>query len=261
MCAEASFGIAIGSLDELERDSVIYRGYMMKPEQYSTFHSTFYYNRYDLINTVQNYNHCHLLPNSACDLKQFMPTVVYAAIVEGVTTKEQVISSLYRIVKRSEHDWILKDFVKSEKDIPGLLIIEKEISEIDFSNKIDLFINERGKLFTSGICLRSFVDLREYSVEHYEDAKMHKCFNEWRNWYFKGKLICSEQNSNLKDVSSPSVEFLNELGEKLYSESNYFTIDVAEKANHGWVVLETGDGQVSGLAPNQNPSTLYENFE
>jgi len=91
-----------------------------------------------------------------------------------------------------------------------------------------------------------------------EDAKEHTHFNEWRNWFFNGKLICSGQNSNVSDASVPDNKWLNEIGS--CPESNFFTIDVAEKSDGTWIVLETGDGQVSGLAPNQNPTTLYENF-
>jgi hypothetical protein len=47
---------------------------------------------------------------------------------------------------------------------------------------------------------------------------------------------------------------------ELNKTSFFYTIDFAEKIDGTWMVVETGDGQVSGLAPNQNPIGLYNHF-
>ena len=42
--------------------------------------------------------------------------------------------------------------------------------------------------------------------------------------------------------------------------SNYYTVDFAELSNGDWIVIETGDGQVSGLSPNQYPFKYYDDM-
>ena len=40
--------------------------------------------------------------------------------------------------------------------------------------------------------------------------------------------------------------------------SPYCTVDFAERADGAWIVVETGDGQVSGLAAAQDPVIYYQ---
>lgn len=41
-------------------------------------------------------------------------------------------------------------------------------------------------------------------------------------------------------------------------ESLLYTVDFAERADGVWIVVETGDGQVSGLAAAQDPVIYYQ---
>lgn len=40
--------------------------------------------------------------------------------------------------------------------------------------------------------------------------------------------------------------------------SPYYTVDFAERVDGTWIVVETGDGQVSGLAAAQDPVIYYQ---
>ena len=39
--------------------------------------------------------------------------------------------------------------------------------------------------------------------------------------------------------------------------SRFFSMDIAETAAGGWIVMEVGDGQVSGLPESIDPMTFY----
>ena len=41
-------------------------------------------------------------------------------------------------------------------------------------------------------------------------------------------------------------------------DSRFYTVDFAELENGSWTVIETGDGQVSGLSPNQDVFRFYD---
>ena len=74
---------------------------------------------------------------------------------------------------------------------------------------------------------------------------------------FRGKIISCSQNSelHLEDVKIPSLEWIETFTNKI--QSDFFTIDVAEKSDGSWTIIETGDGQVSGLSPGQNELEFY----
>jgi hypothetical protein len=75
-----------------------------------------------------------------------------------------------------------------------------------------------------------------------------------------GKHLCIIQNSNLKTDDKPQSGLMCCVsGELSYNErSNFFTVDYAQLENGDWVVIETGDGQVSGL-PNQSSTLEFYN--
>ena len=67
---------------------------------------------------------------------------------------------------------------------------------------------------------------------------------------------------NSKDVNikatMPSFEIILKLTEIAKNiASNFFTIDIAEKEDGTWMILETGDGQVSGLPSGQDEIKFY----
>jgi hypothetical protein len=64
----------------------------------------------------------------------------------------------------------------------------------------------------------------------------------------------------MSSIEKPSYEMLMPAVYKLNSVSKFYTVDLAQLINGEWIIVETGDGQVSGLAPNQNPIGLYNSF-
>ena len=68
-------------------------------------------------------------------------------------------------------------------------------------------------------------------------------------------------NTNEKDIPKPPKEFVQNIGNILSKRSNFFTFDMAmTEQSRRWIVTETGDGGVSGLAVNSNPMAFYNNF-
>lgn len=113
----------------------------------------------------------------------------------------------------------------------------------------DEFINLRSDLFTGEIVFKEFVDLMKYE----------NTTNEYWLVYFKNKLINISRNSNQPE-NSPFVPL--EFAKKFENiQSDFYTIDFGELNNGTWIVLETGDGQVSGLPPTVNVFNFYEQIK
>lgn len=42
-----------------------------------------------------------------------------------------------------------------------------------------------------------------------------------------------------------------------FLDSRFYTIDYAELKDGSWIIIETGDGSVSGIPPKQDPEEFY----
>jgi hypothetical protein len=211
---------------------LIYRGWMLKPEQYKEFYNYILYKsnkKIKLINSTEEYENCHCFPN------------VYE-LIENYTPKMVILGTPIDLtLKHIEFDFFLKDFVKSAKTEKGVEKISKNINPDEFMVKMNEFIKERDHLFTGGIILKEFVSLKQFNGKT----------NEWRVFYFKDKILSVHQNSYLDTKISPPIFLVKKVGEKLENKSNFFTVDFALTENNEWVIIETGDGQVSGLCKGQ----------
>ncbi len=86
--------------------------------------------------------------------------------------------------------------------------------------------------------------------------KYGKFTNEYRAFFMKGQLVTVSRNSNQSD-KCPFVP--NNFVEKLTGlKSSFYTVDFAELDNGMWIIIEVGDGQVSGLSPSQYVFKFYD---
>lgn len=231
-----------------EEDSmVIMRSWMLKPDQYEKLFNYLENIGQHLFTNPDSYIQCHYLKKSYKYIEKYTAKTLFSSDFDKKTLGD--------MFDELNCDIILKDYVKSEKGVPGIFKIPKETSHEQLVEVVNKFIEARGKLFNEGVSFRQFVDLKRYEGE----------VNEWRAFFFKGKLASLEQNSNIdtntyKTLSKPLQSFVEFVSHEISKVSIFYTIDFAEKENGEWMVVETGDGQVSGLAPNQNPIGLYNCF-
>jgi len=226
-----------------DKCTLIYRGWMMKPEQYSDFYVTISRqsnSRIKLKNNPLKYKNCHCFPNVYETIKDLTPRMVS---LDDYT----ILPSYKSVLKNIDFDFFIKDHVKSIKTDQGVERISKDINCIDLFNKVNDFVKERGNLFTNGIVLKEFVNLKKV------DGKT----NEWRVFLMDGKFLCMMQNSNLPNSVAPPFTMILVVRELLESKSNLFTVDFAQLENGDWTIIETGDGQVSGFPDSFNPIGFY----
>ena len=229
---------------------LIYRGWMLKPKQYSFLYNSILErtNGYvTLINSPEQYENCHCFPNIYKNIKEYTPKII--------VSKNTLQDSLSILYTKIHFNYFIKDFVKSIKTENGIEKISKNIMFFDMCNKIKKFKKERGNLYTGGIVLKEFVNLEKVLYK----GESNK--NEWRAFYLYGKLVDLSNNSNINIIHSkitgPPIEMVNKIGEILSEKSNFFTVDYAKKINGQWIILETGDGQVSGLSTDISSLGFY----
>lgn len=213
----------------------VYRGWMMTPDQYSGFESELKKRDIEVVVNSREYRNMHSFPDAYPEVAEDTPPIL--VFPEGEKVDLQTI-------KRHFSRFKLKDYVKSVKGNRFPQVFTTDISEEEFSGWLDKFYEYRGDLFTGGICIKEYVDLKRY------DGKT----NEYRVYYVCGEIISICRNSLQMNTTPEPPEKLIRKYSNL--SSPFYTIDYAEKEDGSWIVVETGDGQVSGLSEGQD----YEAF-
>lgn len=217
----------------------ILRSWMLSPGHYSTLQRTLSYKNYNLVNDTEEYTNCHYFPQSYSRIENLTPKAESFSIWN--------LEYLSNLISEFPPPYILKDYVKSEKHIPGLFKIEEGITAEELDSILKRFREERGKLFNVGFVLKRFVDLKKY-----EDKT-----NEWRIFVFEKNILSIGQNSNLESAEKPNLDFLKDVIQNV--KSNFYTIDIAETKQGSWIIIEVGDGQVSGLSSSKKEMTQFYN--
>lgn len=213
----------------------IYRGWMMIPEKYHDFDCHLRDNNISLITEWREYNHLHMFPEVYPELKHDTPKMI-------VFKKDEKVD--IEAIRQHFDRFKLKDYVKSVKGDNFPQCFSSDISQDKLDDWLKIFYQFRGDLFTGGICIKEFIDLKKY------DEKT----NEYRAFYVRGHLISVSRNSLQANYTPEPPEELIYKYARL--NSPFYTIDFAEKEDGSWIIIETGDGQVSGLSEGQD----YEAF-
>lgn len=228
-----------------ENAGLIYRGWMMNDVQYDLLFKTL---REDfcirMVSSPWLYKSCHYFPWSYKFIEEHTPKTVWVDTID--------MSVMVSTFKELGSDAIIKDYVKSEKTENGIMRIDKDISPDDLIDVVCDFIKERGRHFNKGIVFKEFVELNKY----FGLTNEYRCF--CTETKFGRKTIISRNSLICGDIPSPPMEWVAMVVSNI--QGAFFTVDVAEKMDGTWTVIEIGDGQVSGLAIEQDPAELYNNL-
>ncbi|MDO4806974.1 MAG: ATP-grasp domain-containing protein [Coriobacteriales bacterium] len=209
--------------------------------QYALFYGALYKRGFSPIVEPAAYAEFHMFPLAYGHhdvLRKHSPRLL---AFEGTKVDSDVVNGIF-------DRFMVKEYVKSVKGTTFPSYFETPVDQGQMDAYMKEFVSLRGGLFTGGIVCKEFVDLRRYG-----DAT-----NEWRAFNLRGRLLNVCRNSNQpKATPTPPEELVDacaDLG------SPYYTVDFAELQDGRWVVVETGDGQVSGLAAAQDPVIYYQVF-
>ena len=230
----AGDGLRIRS-DGMISNPVVYRGWMLKPNEYEKLYSDLETQGIQLITSPEEYQNLHLFPNVYPDIK---------ADTAGMMIFEDRNVDV-EAVKRVFSKFMVKDSVKSVKGTEFPAFFDSSVTQQEFDEWMQVFYKYRGDLLTGGICIKEYLDLKRY------DGKS----NEFRVFYANHEIISISRNSGQPDYTcTPSEHLINK-----YSglKSPYYTIDYAELSDGTWRIIEAGDGSVSGLSPKQDAAAYF----
>lgn len=215
----------------------IIRGWMLKPEQYAFLYKELNERGIRLVNQPEEYDKCHLFPYIYEEIRSFTARTLWFESIEDIKWNE---------INETFPRFMIKDYVKSLKNTEFPQYFQTPANESEMKPYLERFVEMRGELYTGGIVLKEYVDLKKYGSKT----------NEYRVFYLKGEPAAVSRNSNQsKDCPVVPASFVQKFTK---IKSNFYTVDFAEAADGSWLVLETGDGQVSGLSPGQHSFKFYD---
>lgn len=231
----------------------VYRGWMLSPKDYYKLFDALVMKNMWLINGPDQYMNCHWFPNSYDRIKDFTPKTNWLPKekLDDLQSFEHIKSKLKEFGKSPI---IIKDYVKSEKHFWKEACFCPDASDVEqVKQTIKKFKDLRD--IEGGIVFKEFVDLedawidpilRTHTAKEYRlfflDRKIISCIKYWHTDY-----------EDEKDL--PPLDFFEDVGRKI--NSIFFSMDVAKKKSGEWVVIEVGDGQVSGLPSNCDIEEFY----
>jgi hypothetical protein len=243
----------IKSVDDLR--NVIYRGWMLTPNQYSFLYKSLLGKNYRLINTVTEYQNCHYLPDSLKFIEAKTPQTVFEKLLND--------NSLEILIEKAKvfgnRPVIIKDFVKSEKhDWDTACFVDNASDTEKLKQTINNLILLRDKYLNEGIVVREFLELNDLTTHSKSGMPLKE---EYRLFFYNKKLIGTydywEEGEYL--LSKPDTKEFEEIAKNI--ESNFFSMDIARKKNGELIIIELGDGQVAGLPDKMDKNEFYKNLK
>ena len=224
-------------IKEIDKGVCICRTWMLKQYEYEKLYDKLLPHDIKLINSPEEYIRMHLFPLIYPEIEKHTPKTIFFDDIKNINID---------LINASFTRFMIKDYVKSVKEHDFPKYFETPVTYDELKIQVEKFIELRGSLFTGGIVFKKYVNLKKYG----------SVTNEYRVFYLNGEIITISINSNQPD-NCPYVP--QSFADKFKNlPSNYYTVDFAELDNGDFTILETGDGQVSGLSPNQYIFKYYD---
>ncbi len=229
----------------------IYRGWMMKPELYRKFYVLLEKKGIILINSPEEYERYHTLPGWYKDFKE--------ETAESYWECDGKIENAVNITKKIDGSFIVKDFVKSRKHEWYDACFIKNVSDTAKATKIITnFVNRQGSDLIGGVVLRRFEKLKNIG---YHGKSGMPISEEYRVFIYAGRILIIDdywrENETVK-LSDEEYKWIESIARRV--KSNFVTVDLARKESGELMIMEFGDGQVSGLQQIDS-SDFYRVFE
>jgi hypothetical protein len=235
-----------------EMETIIYRGWMLTHTQYEKLYNELFLKNYKLINDPIEYINCHYLPNSLQFINEHTPKTIFQRIED----KESIDTLIKKSKTFSGKPVIIKDFVKSEKHYWNTACFVENSSDIErLRTTINNFMDLRGEFLNEGIVIREFIELNKLTDHSKSGMPLSE---EYRLFFFRNKLLCTynywdEGNYFNKEIDTTPLE---EIAKNI--DSNFFTMDIAKDKTGKIVIIELGDGQVSGIPEKEDRDEFYK---
>lgn len=236
-------------------EKAIYRGWMLKPNIYEKLYNTLLEKKLQLINSPTEYKNCHYLSECYKFIEKYTPKTVFVNF-----DKEFNIEKVFKAIAVFEDkSIILKDFVKSLKhEWFEACFIPNASDKVKVKEIVENFLKLQGEDLNEGLAFREFVQFSSLTNHSKSGMPLTK---EFRLFFLNQKEIFSSvywEEGDYYELDFPR-GFFAEIAKRV--SSNFFTMDIAQKENGEFLIVELGDAQVSGLPERADVGKFYKTLK
>ncbi|UBV44775.1 ATP-grasp domain-containing protein (plasmid) [Deinococcus taeanensis] len=231
----------------------VFRGWMMKPETYATLYDALKARGWHLVNTPEQYVYAHHLPRSYGDIADVTPATDWVAAATPAEVDREEVKAI--LESFGPQPLIVKDYVKSRKHEWDEACFIPDATDIEPAMQvIETFLSRQGEQFQGGVVLRAFEPFKALGTHSRSGMPLTQ---EYRLFVHDGEVISSDmywEEGDYPEAALPLERFV-EVARRV--NSRLFTMDVAQREDGEWLVVELGDGQVAGLPERADRAQLY----
>jgi hypothetical protein len=231
----------------------LYRGWMLTPAQYTRLYAALSAKNLFLINSPEEYRFCHYLPENYPVIAASTPKTVSLPVGDGFQ-----LESIFPLLKDfGDRPLIVKDYVKSQKHYwTEACFIPAASDLVAVQRVVSRFLELQGDALAEGLVFREFVELKPLGIHPKSGMPLTR---EFRCFFLDGTLIATGRYWDEADYGQTDTDPPSDLFQDVVSQvqSRFFTMDIAQNQNGEWLIVELGDGQVSGLPESLNIAAFY----
>jgi hypothetical protein len=229
----------------------LYRGWMLRPVHYERLYAALSARHVQLINDPEAYRHAHHFPESFDVIAAHTPASVWLP-TDGDVSTDRVMEALRPFGTRPV---VIKDFVKSQKHYWAEACFIPSASDRQAVERVvSRFLALQGPDLEGGLVFREFLDLAPVATHSRSGMPLTK---EYRLFFLDGELIYTVRYWDEGDYTGgvPPPDLFTDVARA--ARSRFFTMDVAQRRDGEWIIIELGDGQVAGLPEAANVHAFY----
>jgi hypothetical protein len=220
-----------------------YRGWMLRAGDYAALWAALAAKGVRLVNTPEMYETCHHAPSAHRWIAPWCARTTWVAAAD-MDDPEALRAALAPFGRRPV---VIKDWVKSQAaGYWAEACLVPDASDTGTAARVAARFRElQGESLTGGLVFR----------EHAELVKAGGAAAEWRAFVVDGAAALTFARGHGLP-GGPPADLVAEVAAAL--PSRFASADFARREDGGWLLLEVGDGQVSGLPDGVRPDPLLD---
>lgn len=227
-----------------EQQTGVYRGWYLNVRQYEALYDALLSRNIRLVNQPQQFRHAQHLPEYLNIIRDHTPQTVWME-TDGNTIAHTMVMQL--LVRFSGEPIFLRDYVRAERQYwYEACFISSASDETAVRNTIARLVELRGDKLEGGLVFREYVEFQPLAEQH--SRYRMPLVKEFRFFFWEHQPIAtvhywSVPDHGVKDAPNPA-DFAAVTDQV---RSNFFTLDVAQRIDGTWLILDLGDAQVAPL--------------
>jgi hypothetical protein len=232
----------------------LYRGWMLRPSDYQALYDALLACGLQLINTPDTYQTCHYLPDSYPLISDETPATVWLPLY-ACGELEQIMASLGPF---GDQPIIVKDYVKSRKhEWFESCYIPSAADRQAVERVVRRFLELQGDDISEGLIFRAYVAFQPIGTHPVSGMPLTR---EHRLFFLDGALLADAPywDTAIDETADLPIEHFTRVAARV--PSRFFTMDVAQRMDGSWMIVELGDAQVAGLPEHMDVASFYAAF-